>query len=488
LALHQPISLHPPWCNAERALHPKDFNDKAAMTHDYDLFVIGGGSGGVRCARIAASHGAKVAIAEERHWGGTCVNVGCVPKKLMVQAAEYGAYAEDAKGFGWTIPTATHDWAALMAVKNQEITRLNGIYVKLLENSGVQCFEGRASFIDAHTLQVGNQRVSAARIVIAVGGHPAWPDIEGADLGIVSDQAFFLPELPKRVTLVGGGYIGVEFAGIFRGLGAEVDLLYRQRLPLRGFDHEIREHLAEALTTQGINLHPSVLLHRLEDIGSGTKRLHLTDGRSFDSDLVFFAVGRVPNTAKLGAANAGVALTETGAVITDEAHCTSQPHIYAVGDVSNRVNLTPVAIAEGHRLADRLFGAQPRNWSFDPIPTAVFCVPPIGTCGLTEEEAAARGPVDIYTARFTPMRHLMTGRNRPTFIKLVVCQATQRVLGAHMLGDDAAEMMQAIGVAMTAGATKTDFDRTIGIHPTAAEEWVTLRTRTRGTGAASGAA
>jgi glutathione reductase (NADPH) len=452
------------------------------MTYDYDLFVIGGGSGGVRCARIAASHGAKVAIAEERNWGGTCVNVGCVPKKLMVQAAEYGAHAEDAKGFGWTMQPGTHDWAALIATKNAEIARLNGIYVKLLENSGVTLYEGRASLIDTHTLLVDDQRITAERIVIAVGGHPAWPDIEGANLGIVSDQAFFLPELPKRVTMIGGGYIGVEFAGIFRGLGAHVDLLYRQRLPLRGFDHDIREGLEEALKAQGINLHPSVLLHRLEDIGNGTKRLHLTDGRTFDSDLVFFAVGRTPNTAMLGAGNAGIQLAENGAIVTDDEHRTSNPQIYAIGDVSNRMNLTPVAIAEGHRLADRLFGAQPRDWSFNPIPTAVFSVPPVGTCGLTEEAAAEKGPADIYIARFTPMRHLITGRKRPTLIKLVVCQTTQRILGAHMLGDDAPEMMQAIGVAMTAGATKQDFDRTIGIHPTAAEEWVTLRTRTRTVG------
>jgi glutathione reductase (NADPH) len=458
------------------------------MQFDFDLFVIGGGSGGVRCARIAAGHGARVGIAEERHWGGTCVNVGCVPKKLMVQAAEYGAHAQDAHGFGWTMTEGRHDWAALMAVKNREIARLNGIYVKLLENSGVTNFEARAVFVDAHTLQVGDARITAERIVIAAGGHPAWPEIEGANLGIVSDQAFFLPDLPKRVTLVGGGYIGVEFAGIFRGLGAEVDLLYRQRLPLRGFDHEIREGLAEALTAHGIKLHPSVMLHRLEDVGGGTKRLHLTDGCSFDSDLEFFAVGRTPNTSTLAAENAGVALAQNGAVIVDAEDRTSQPHIFAIGDVSNKMNLTPVAIAEGHRLADRLFGTQKRDWSFDPIPTAVFSVPPIGTCGLTEEAAAAQGPVDIYTAKFTPMRHLLSGRNRPTFIKLVVCQATQRVLGAHMLGDDAPEMMQAIGVAMTAGATKADFDRTIGIHPTAAEEWVTLRTRTRVAGTASAAA
>jgi glutathione reductase (NADPH) len=448
--------------------------------YDFDLFVIGGGSGGVRCARIAASHGAKVGIAEERYWGGTCVNVGCVPKKLMVQAAEYGAWARDSHGFGWNTEPGTHDWAALIAAKDVEIARLNGIYVKLLENSGVTWFESRAVFIDANTLQLDGRTITAERIVIAVGGHPAWPEIEGAELGIVSDQAFALPKLPRRVTMVGGGYIGVEFAGIFAGLGAEVDLLFRQRLPLRGFDHDIREALNEALAAQGIRVHPSVLLHKVEDLGDGERRLHLTDGRTFDSDLVFFALGRVPNTKGLGLEHAGVAVAENGAVIVDAQSATSQPHIYAIGDVSNKMNLTPVAIAEGHHLADRLFCQHaPRTWSFDAIPTAVFSVPPIGTCGLTEEQAAAHGPADIYIAQFTPMRHTMSGRKRRTLMKLVVDQASQRVVGAHMIGDDAGEMMQAIGVAMTAGATKADFDRTIGIHPTSAEEWVTLRTRTR---------
>jgi glutathione reductase (NADPH) len=450
---------------------------------DYDLFVIGGGSGGVRCARIAAAHGARVAIAEERHWGGTCVNVGCVPKKLMVQAAEYAAWAADSRGFGWSVEPGRHDWGALMAAKDAEIKRLNGIYVKLLENSGVTWFFERATFLDPHTLQVGEQRITAKRIVIAVGGHPAWPEIEGAEFGIVSDQAFFLPTLPKRVTLVGGGYIGVEFAGIFRGLGAEVDLLYRQRLPLRGFDHELREALAEALDAQGVRLHASVLLHRLEKLPDGSKRLHLTDGRTFDSDLVFFAVGRTPNTRNLGLEEAGVAVAENGAIRVDAKNITSQSHIFAIGDVSNKMNLTPVAIAEGHHLADRLFGtAPPRSWSFDAIPTAVFSVPPIATCGLSEEQAAAIAPTDVYVARFTPMRHTLSGRRRRTLMKLLVDQATQRIVGAHMIGDDAAEMMQSIGVAMTAGATKTDFDRTVGIHPTSAEEWVTLRTKTRTVG------
>jgi len=454
---------------------------------DFDLFVIGGGSGGVRCARIAASHGARVAIAEAQHWGGTCVNVGCVPKKLMVQAAEYGAWAKDSHGFGWNTKPGTHDWAALMTAKDAEILRLNGIYVKMLENSGVTWFFERAVFLDPHTLQVGERKITAERIVIAVGGHPVRPDIEGVEHGIVSDQAFSLPACPQRVTMVGGGYIGVEFAGIFRGLGAEVDLLYRQRQPLRGFDNEIREALVEALEELGIHLHPSVMLHRLELLADGSKRLHLTDGRTFDSDLVFFAVGRVANTQGLGLDAAGVAVSVSGAVIVDRENTSTQPHIFAIGDVSNKLNLTPVAIAEGHHLADRLFVKHARTWSFDAVPTAVFSMPPIGTCGLSEEQAAEHGPVDVYVANFLPLRHVMTGRNRRSLMKLIVDQASQRVVGAHMIGDDAAEMMQSIGVAMTAGATKADFDRTIGIHPTSAEEWVTLRTRTRVAGLAAAA-
>ena len=366
-----------------------------------------------------------------------------------------------------------------MVAKDLEITRLNGIYVRMLENSGVSLFEARAVLLDGHTLLVGERRVTAERIVIATGSTPLWPEIEGAAFGITSDQAFALPALPPRVTLVGGGYIAVEFACIFAALGAEVDLLYRQRLPLRGFDHDMRQALADSMAAQGIRLHPSVLLHRLEEVGE-CKRLHLTDGRHFDSDLVFFAIGRMPHTKGLGLERAGVAVSENGSVIVDADNTTTAAHIFAIGDVSNKMNLTPVAIAEGHRLADRLFGgAHKRDWAFDPVPTAIFSTPPIGTCGLTEEQAAERGPADIYIADFLPMRHRLSGRQRRTIMKLVVDQASQRVVGAHMIGDDAAEIMQAIGVAMVAGATKQDFDRTIGIHPTSAEEWVTLRTRTR---------
>lgn len=457
------------------------------MAYDFDLFVIGGGSGGVRCARIAATHGARTAIAEERFWGGTCVNVGCVPKKLLVQASEYGAWADDSRGFGWDASRGAHDWAALIEAKDREIARLNGVYVKLLQQVGVEIFEARATFIDPHTLDVGGTRITAERIVIATGGHPERPaDIEGQELGIVSDDAFYLPALPPRIVMVGGGYISVEFAGIFRNFGAAVDVVMRQPLPLRGFDEDLRAALAEEMQAQGIRLHKSVRVARIEAVGD-TRRVHLSDGETINADLVFLATGRIPNTASLGLEQAGVSVNRKGAVIVDGEKRTSQPHIFAIGDVTDRLNLTPVAIAEGHTLADRLFGRHPRDWSFQAVPTAVFSSPPLATVGLTEEEAAAQGPADVYLTRFTAMRHTLSGRKRRTLMKLVVDQGSQRVLGAHMLGEDAPEIMQGLAVAMTAGATKADFDRTIGIHPTAAEEFVTLRARTRVAGVARAA-
>lgn len=453
---------------------------------DFDLFVIGGGSAGVRCARISAGHGARVGIAEERFWGGTCVNVGCVPKKLLVQAGEYGGWADDAAGFGWEIRKGPHDWAKLIAAKDREIGRLSGIYRRLLDGAGATVFEARARFLDAHTLDVGGTRVTAERIVIATGGHPVRLPISGAELGIVSDDAFYLPRMPKRVAVLGSGYIAVEFAGIFAALGAEVDLVFRQPLPLRGFDHDLREGVAEALGAQGIALHPSSLPTRIEADGEG-RRLILGEDHAIRTDLVFFATGRRPATAGMGLEAAGVATDADGAVVVDEHLRASQPTIFAMGDVTNRLNLTPIATAEGHALADLLFGGRPRRISLENVPTAVFSTPPVATVGLTEEQAALRGPVDVYITRFTPMRHTLSGRARKSMMKLVVDQRTQRVVGAHMLGEDAPEIMQGLAIALVMGATKADFDRTIGIHPTAAEEFVTLRTRTRVAGVAKAA-
>ena len=453
---------------------------------DFDLFVIGGGSAGVRCARIAAGHGARVGIAEDRFWGGTCVNVGCVPKKLLVQAGEYGAWAEDAAGFGWQITKGPHDWPTLIAAKDREIARLNGIYRRLLDNAGATVFEARATFVDAHTLDIGGKRVSAERIVVATGGHPVRPPIPGAELGIVSDDAFYLKRMPQRVAIVGSGYIAVEFAGIFAALGAQVDLVYRQPLPLRGFDPDLREALAEALVAQGITLHPGCAPLKLQADGDA-RVLTFGEGHSVHADLVFFATGRTPATKGLGLEKAGVTTDHAGAVLVDQHLRTNRHHIYAMGDVTDRLNLTPVATAEGHALADSLFGGNPRAVSLQNVPTAVFSTPPIATVGLTEEQAAELGPVDVYVSKFTPMRHTLSGRARKTMMKLVVEQASQRVVGAHMLGEDAPEIMQGLAIAIVMGAKKADFDRTIGIHPTAAEEFVTLRTRTRVAGVAKAA-
>ncbi|HUW79599.1 MAG TPA: glutathione-disulfide reductase [Acidocella sp.] len=445
---------------------------------DFDLFVIGGGSAGVRCARIAAGHGARVGVAEQRFWGGTCVNIGCVPKKFMVMAAEYGAAAEDARGFGWDMQKGAHDWATLLKAKDTEIARLNGIYKRLLDQAGAKIFEARATFIDAHTLNVGGEKITAERIVIATGGHPTRLDIPGAELAIVSDDAFYLKEMPKRVAIIGGGYIAVEFAGIFAGLGAQTHLIYRQPLPLRGFDEDLRLGLAEAMHENGILLYPDTVPKSITEAG-GTKHLALSDLTMLDVDLVFFATGRAPNISGLNLQAAGVATGHCGAITVDANLTTSVPHIFAMGDVTDRLNLTPVATAEGHAVADTLFGHKPRTVNLENVPTAVFSIPPIGTVGLTEAQAAARGPAKIFLTRFTPMRHNISGRSRKTIMKLIVDSATDKILGAHMLGEDAPEILQGIAVAITAGATKADFDRTIGIHPTAAEEFVTLRTQTR---------
>ena len=453
---------------------------------DFDLFVIGGGSAGVRCARISAGHGARVGIAEERHWGGTCVNIGCVPKKLLVQAGEYGGWADDAAGFGWTMQKGPHDWGKLIAAKDREINRLEGLYRKLLSGAGATVFDGRAVFIDAHTIEVAGKRITAEKIVIATGGYPERVDIPGADLGIVSDDAFFLKTMPRHVVMVGSGYISVEFAGIFQALGAEVHLVYRQPLPLRGFDQDIRQSMADALVAQGVILHPNKTPAKVEADGD-RRTLTLGDGTTIATDLVFFATGRRANVKGLGLDKIGVELNAKHAIKVDDQLRTTVPHIYAMGDVTDRVNLTPVATAEGHALADSLFGNNPRTVSLANIPSAVFTTPPLATVGLTEDQASALGPVDIYLSHFTPMRHNLSGRSRRTTMKLVVDKTSQKVVGAHMLGEDSAEIIQGIAIAVVMGATKADFDRTIGIHPTAAEEFVTLRTLTRTTDLAKAA-
>lgn len=459
------------------------------MNDEYDLFVIGAGSGGVRCARIAASLGARVGIAENRHWGGTCVNLGCVPKKMMVYASQYEDFVEDSHGFGWDTQPGQHSWKKFLEVRSKEISRLNGIYVSMLEKAGVTLHVGRASFEDAHTLLITpdsldpsapTQRITAKKIVIATGSRPYLPaKVEGIEHVITSDEAFHLAERPQRLCIVGSGYIGVEFASIFAGLGSEVHHVYRQNLPLRGFDRDIRQCLHEAIAQRGIKRHDGASPVKIEKQGAVYK-VELDTGSVIEVDCVFYATGRNPNIERLGLEKAGIETEKSGHIKIDAQQRTSQQGVYAIGDVSNRLNLTPVAIAEGHRLAENLFGAGPaRAWSLATTPKAVFFSPPIGSVGLTEEEAAEKGDIDVYVSHFTPMRNTISGRPCKTFIKLVVDTHSQKVVGIHMFGDDAAEIMQGMAIALTAGLTKQDFDRTVGIHPTSAEEFVTMRTVSR---------
>ena len=448
-------------------------------TYDYDLFVIGAGSGGTRAARIAAGHGARVAVAEERYLGGTCVNVGCVPKKLLVYAAHFAEDFEDAAGFGWSLGARAHDWAALIANKDKEIARLNGVYRRLLEGAGVRIIDARATLAGPHSIAVAGETITAERILIATGGWPTVPDVPGCEHAITSNEAFHLPTLPERVVIVGGGYIAVEFAGIFNGLGAAVTQLYRGPLFLRSFDDDLREGLAQEMIKKGVDLRFNCVVREIARAGgdAGPLIIDLEDNSTLEADLVMYATGRHPNSADLGLEAVGVALDENRAIVVDEAWQTSVPHIHAIGDCTATIQLTPVAIREGHVLADRLFGPAGGGVGYENVPSAVFSQPAIGTVGLTEAEARARfGTVDIYKSGFRAMKHMLSGRNEQTLMKLVVVRDSRKVVGAHMLGPEAGEIIQGLAVALTAGATKEDFDATIGIHPTSAEEFVTLRT------------
>jgi glutathione reductase (NADPH) len=444
-------------------------------THDYDLFVIGAGSGGVRAARMSAGFGASVAVAEDRYLGGTCVNVGCVPKKLFVYASHFAEEFTNARGFGWKLETPSFNWPTLLNNKNKEISRLNGIYQSLLDNTGVTLFEDRATIVDAHTVSVSNQNITAKRILVATGGWPSVPEIPGKEHIITSNEAFFLESLPERMVVVGGGYIAVEFAGIFNGLGVDTSLLYRSSLFLRGFDMEIRQHLAEEMRKKGIKLEFNTNITSIEK-ADGEFQAKLTDERTLSTDLIMYATGRHPNTQNLGLEQAGVEMNEKKAVIVNEHYQTSIPSIYAIGDVTDRINLTPVATAEGTVLARALYNDQATIVDYADIPTCVFSQPNLGTVGLTEEQAREKYThIDIYKSTFMPMKFSLSDNDERTFMKLVVDKTTDRVVGVHMLGPEAGEIIQGIGIAIKAGATKAQFDTTIGIHPTTAEEFVTMR-------------
>lgn len=448
---------------------------------DYDLLVMGAGSGGVRASRMSARYGARVAVVEGRYLGGTCVNVGCVPKKLFVYGSHFAEDFEDAAAYGWTVEAPRFDWPTLRDNKTREIERLNGSYRNLLEGAGVEIIRGYATLRDRHTVEIDSGRtVTAERILIATGGWPRVSEFPGREHVITSNEAFYLEEFPERVIVVGGGYIAVEFAGIFAGLGAATTLVHRGALFLRGFDDGVRAFVADQLREKHIDLKFDATVARVELTRNGARRVVLADGRSMDADLVLFATGRSPTVRGIGLEAAGVALTARGSIAVDDRYRTNVDNIYAIGDVIDRVQLTPVAIAEGMVVADNLFNGKNRTLDYAGVPTAVFCQPNIGTVGLTEAQAREQYTnVRIFESTFRPMKHTMSGRNERTMMKLVVDPDTDRVLGAHMVGPDAGEIIQGLGVALKAGATKAQFDSTIGIHPTAAEEFVTMREAVR---------
>ncbi len=441
---------------------------------DFDMFTLGAGSGGVASSRRAGSYGARVAICEESRIGGTCVIRGCVPKKILVYGSHYAQELADAAGFGWSVGEASLDWGALVAAKNKEIDRLNGVYKRLLRDSGVTVFEERGKIVDAHTVEVGGKRYTAKYILVATGGRPQKPDVPGAHLGLTSNEALDLTTLPRRVVIVGGGYIGVEFAGIFNAAGAKVTMLIRGDAVLRGFDGDVRSALTSEMKKSGIEIKCESFARDVEARADGLSVL-TQSSETIDCDAVLFATGRTPNTEGIGLDEAGVTRSAGGAIEVDGYSRTSVPSIYAVGDCTNRVNLTPVAIAEGRAVAETLFHDRPTIMDHENVPSAVFSQPPVGTVGLSEERARANGPVDIYVTSFRALKHTLTGRDERTMMKLVVARDTRRVLGVHIVGADAPEILQGFAVAVKCGATKEQFDATVGIHPSAAEELVTMR-------------
>jgi len=444
---------------------------------DFDLFVIGAGSGGVRAARMAAAGGMRVAVAEDRYMGGTCVNVGCVPKKLFVYASSYREAFEDSAGFGWQPGEVAFDWGTLRDNNAREVARLNGIYRNLLANAGVTVIDGRARIEGPQQVSVGEQHFSAERILVATGGWPYVPDIPGREYALTSNEIFALAEFPRRILVVGGGYIAVEFAGIFAGLGAETALSYRRDLFLRGFDRDLRTFVRDEMGKKGVTLHFNHRVEAIEKQLDDSLLVHMDGGGSLAVDAVLYATGRVPNTTGLGLEQLGVVMHRDGTISVDDNFRTNVHSIYALGDVTGEPQLTPVALAEAMALVKHFQTGKTTEIDYNNIPTAVFCQPNIGTVGLSEEEARDSGvPVVIYKSEFRPMRHTVSGRDERTLMKLVVDSSSDRVIGAHMVGPDAGEIIQGIAIAIKAGATKAVFDQTIGIHPTAAEEFVTMRT------------
>ena len=442
---------------------------------DYDMFVIGIGSGGVRAARFAANFGAKIAAAEDRYMGGTCVNAGCIPKKLFVYASHFPHDFEDAAAYGWTVGEASFDWTTLRDNKDKEIGRLNGIYENMLGNAGVEVFKARATVVDPHTVDVGGKQVTSKYILIATGGWPSVPDIPGKEHAITSNEFFHMEKWPERAIVVGGGYIAVELTGVFHGLGTNVIQLYRGPHFLRGFDDDVRHHLADEMRKQKVDLRFNANIARIEKDGDELVA-DLEDGTQMRTDVILYATGRSPNSANIGLEAAGVELGKGGAVVVDEGFKTSVPSIYAIGDVIDRVQLTPVALEEGMVVANELFNEKAGAVDYTNIPTAVFSQPSIGTVGLTEAQARDKyGKVDIYMSDFKALKHTLTGRDERTLMKMIVHPETDAVLGVHMVGPEAGEIVQGIGIALKAGATKATFDATIGIHPTSAEEFVTMR-------------
>ena len=442
---------------------------------DYDLITIGAGSGGVRASRLAAAHGARVAVIEEKALGGTCVNAGCIPKKLFSYASHYTTDFAEAAGYGWSVGERAFDWRHLIENKDREISRLNGVYAQLLARAGARVVEARGTVVDSHTVEAGGQRLTAEHILIATGSRPSVPDLPGAELAITSDQAFHLERLPQRVIIVGAGYIAVEFASIFNGLGAHVTLVHRRRQILRGFDDDLGAVLAEEMAAHGVTLRLGSQITRLESSGGGLAA-HLEGGDVLAAAAVMYATGRVPNTSGIGLEEAGVALAENGAIKVDGFFGTSVPSIHAIGDAIDRMMLTPVALAEGTVLVEGLFMGGVRRMDYSNVPTAVFSHPNVGTVGLTEAEARDRyGEIRVFKTRFRPLKATLSGSAGRMFMKLVVDAASDRVLGAHMVGEGAGEIIQGIAIALKCGATKAQFDATLGIHPTSAEEFVTMR-------------